>query len=287
MTFLLLVLLFSSCEKENYEFGDIVAPTNLTITPEIVGKDATHPFGDGSGKVIIKASANNAITYKFIYNGQEFVAASGYKTFTFGITGTKKYTITAVANGKGGASSSTTFEVEVLVEYLAPADLLTMLHANGSRTWRIKAEVNKHFGLGPVGGEINSQWYGAPPNSKANTGMYDDRITFNSNGSYSYNTGDDGFVFGRQVLIEQLNGPGGVADLKDILSYPYSSFSGQYILTAPNSVETITLSGLGFIGYYIGGNHQYRIFSRKANEMILSTADGNNEFEWWFTLVAE
>lgn len=285
MSFLLLVLLFSSCSKDNYEFGDIVAPTNFTITPEIVGIDATHPYGDGSGVVNIKVTADNAITFKYIFNGQEFVSASGEKQFLFDKRGVNKYTITVVANGKGGVSSSTTFEVEVFAEYSPPADLVTMLTNDSSRTWRIKAEANSHFGLGPVGGSVVNEYYGAPANSKANTGMYDDRFTFNSNGTFSHNTGIDGTVFGRKVLIEQLNGPGGTADGNDILQYPYASYSGPYALTAPNNVETINLPGLGFMGYYTGGNHQYRIFSRSANEMVLSTVDGNNEFEWWFVLV--
>jgi hypothetical protein len=117
--------------------------------------------------------------------------------------------------------------------------------------------------------------------------MYDDRITFNVNGSFSHNTGPDGWVFGRKVLIEQLNGPGGVADGDDIIQYPYASYVSQYILTAPNGVETINISGLGFIGYYTGGSHQYRIFKKSANEMLLSTVDGNNGFEWWFVIVPE
>jgi hypothetical protein len=285
ISFLSFILLLSSCEKDNYEFGDIVAPTNLTITPEIVGKDASNPYGDGTGVVNITAKADNAISYKFIYNGVEKVVPSGYQPYTFGNTGINKYTITVIANGRGGISSSATIEFEVLVLYTPPAELVTLLTANSSRTWRIKAEGNNHFGLGPVGGAIITEWYGAPANSKANTGMYDDRFTFNANGTFSHDTGVDGTVFGRKILIEELNGPGGVADGADILQYPYASYSGQYILTAPNSVETITLTGLGFIGYYIGGNHQYRIFKRENDEIVLSTADGNNEFEWWFVIV--
>lgn len=287
LTFLVTLLIFSSCETENYEFGDIVTPTNLTVTPEIVGKDATHPFGDGSGVVNITAKADSAISYKFIYNGSETVKAGGQLTYNFGNTGTNKYTITVVASGKGGVSSSTTIEIEVLVVYVPPAELVTILTGNSSRTWRIKAEGNGHFGLGPVGGSIPTEWYGAPANSKSNTGMYDDRFTFNSNGSFSHNVGPDGWVFGRKVLIEQLNGPGGVADGDDIIQYPYTNKTGQYILTAPSGVETMSLSGTGFIGYYTGGNHQYRIFKREANEMILSTVDGNNGFEWWFVIVPE
>lgn len=287
LTFLVTLLIFSSCETEDYEFGDIVTPTNLTVTPEIVGKDATHPFGDGSGVVNITAKADSAISYKFIYNGSETVKGGGQITYNFGNTGTNKYTITVIASGKAGVSSSSTIEIEVLVVYVPPAELVTILTGNSSRTWRIKAESANHFGLGPVGGSIPTEWYGAPANSKSNTGMYDDRFTFKTDGSFSHNTGADGWVFGRKVLIEQLNGPGGVADGDDIIQYPYASYGSQYILTAPSGVETLNISGLGFIGYYTGGNHQYRIFKRSANEMVLSTVDGNNGFEWWFVIVPE
>jgi hypothetical protein len=287
LTFLITLLFFSSCEQENYEFGDIVTPTNLTITPEIVGKSATRPFGDGSGIVNITAKANNAISYKFIQNGVETVKGSGQLTYNFGNTGVNKYTVTVVASGTAGVSTSTTIEIEVLVVYVPPAELVTTLTGNSSRTWRIKAEGNGHFGLGPVGGSVPTEWYGAPPLAKANTGMYDDRYTFKTDGSFSHNVGADKWVFGRKVLIEELNGKGGVADGDDIIQYPFTNNAGQYTLTAPNGVETITLSGKGFIGYYTGGTHKYRIFRRSSNEMILSTADGNNGFEWWFVIVPE
>lgn len=287
LTFLVTLVLFSSCETENYEFGDIVTPTNLIITPDIVGKSATNPFGDGSGVVNVTAKADNAVSYKFIYNGGETVKPSGYLPYNFGNTGTNKYIITVVASGKGGTTSSATIEFDVKVLYVPPAELVTILTGNSSRTWRIKAEGNAHFGLGPVGGNIPTEYYGAPANAKLNTGMYDDRFTFKKDLSFSHNVGADGTVFGRKVLIEQLNGPGGVPDGDDIIQYPFRNNAGQYILTAPNKVETITLSGLGFIGYYTGGTHQYRIFKRSANEMILSTVDGNNGFEWWFVIVPE
>jgi hypothetical protein len=287
LTFLVALLVFSSCEKENYEFGNIDAPTNLTITTELVGKDASNPFGDGSGKVNITAKADNAVSYKFIGNGEEKVRSSGYLPFSFTKTGVNKYTITVVASGKGGVSSSKTFEVEVLALYEPPAELVTILNGNSSRTWRIKAEGNNHFGLGPVGGNVPTEWYGAPANAKSNSGMYDDRFTFKSDLTFSHNVGADGTVFGRKVLIEQLNGPGGTADGDDILQYPFASYNATYSFSEVNTYETITITGTGFIGYYTGGNHQYRIFKRSANEMILSTVDGNNGFEWWFVIVPE
>ena len=287
LTFLVTLVLFSSCETENYEFGAIVAPTNLTITPVLVGKDANNPFGDGSGKVNITAKADNAVSYKFIGNGEEKIRTSGYLPFSFTKTGINKYTVTVVATGKGGVSSSKTIEIEVLALYEPPAELVKILNGNSTRTWRIKAEGNNHFGLGPVGGNVPTEWYGAPANAKSNTGMYDDRFTFKSDLTFSHNVGADGTVFGRKVLIEQLNGPGGTADGDDILQYPFTSYNATYSFSEVNTYETITLTGKGFIGYYTGGNHQYRIFKRSANEMILSTVDGNNGFEWWFVIVPE
>jgi hypothetical protein len=287
LTFLITLFIFSSCETENYEFGAIVAPTNLTITPVLVGKDANNPFGDGSGKVNITAKADNAVSYKFIGNGEEKIRTSGYLPFSFTKTGINKYTVTVVATGKGGVSSSKTIEIEVLALYEPPAELVKILNGNSTRTWRIKAEGNNHFGLGPVGGNVPTEWYGAPANAKSNTGMYDDRFTFKSDLTFSHNVGADGTVFGRKVLIEQLNGPGGTADGDDILQYPFTSYNATYSFSEVNTYETITLTGKGFIGYYTGGNHQYRIFKRSANEMILSTVDGNNGFEWWFVIVPE
>jgi hypothetical protein len=287
LTFMVTLLLLSSCETENYEFGDITTPTNLTITPVLVGKDANNPFGDGSGKVNITAKADNAVSYKFIGNGEEKIRTSGYLPFSFTKTGINKYTVTVVATGKGGVSSSKTIEIEVLAVYEPPTELVTILNGNSSRTWRIKAEGNNHFGLGPVGGNVPTEWYGAPANGKSNTGMYDDRFTFKSDLTFSHNVGADGTVFGRKVLIEQLNGPGGTADGDDILQYPFASYNATYSFSEVNTYETITITGTGFIGYYTGGNHQYRIFKRSANEMILSTVDGNNGFEWWFVIVPE
>ena len=52
-------------------------------------------------------------------------------------------------------------------------------------------------------------------------------------------------------------------------------------------IETLNLTGIGFLGYYVGGNHQYQILSRSANEMVVKTTDGNGQFDWGFTLIAE
>ncbi|WP_428741775.1 glucan endo-1,3-beta-D-glucosidase [Tenacibaculum sp.] len=285
--FLSIVLLFSSCQDDNLELGDLVAPSNIDVKVLYADGDsfvATGP-GDGTGVVKLEATADNAISYQFVYNGEAKSAPAGREGYTFSKLGLNTYAITVLAFGRGGISSSKTLEVQVLSTYSPPADLLTMLTADSERVWRIKAESKPHFGLGPVGGTTPFEWYSAGANEKDGFGMYDDRYTFNIDGTFTAVTNGD--VFGRITLIDELGGSGGTVDGADVENYVYNDYQAQWFLTAPGGVETLNLTGLAFIGYYTGGNHQYVIFSRTADEMVLTTTDGNNEFNWWFTLVPE
>ena len=291
-----LLLVLTSCQEEDLTFGDVTAPTNLQITAEIVGADSSNPNGDGSGVVNFVATADNAISYQYVYNGARTPAPNGMKSYNFATLGLNTYSVTVIASGTGGASSSKTIDVEVLSLYEPPADLITMLTSDSTRTWRIKSEGGSHFGLGPVGGIFN-EFYGASPEEKAGVGMYDDRYIFNIDGTFTHITNglnDDGgvntegTVFGREVLINELSGPGeGTANGADIENYPYSDYTAQWFLTAPGGVETLSLTGIGFLGYYIGGDHTYKIEMRSANEMSVRSTDGNGQFDWGFVLIGE
>ncbi|CAH8282858.1 hypothetical protein EV196_101709 [Mariniflexile fucanivorans] len=284
--FLITILAFTSCQEDDLTIGDLVAPSNIEITVTYIDNDTESPApGLGSGEIKVSATADNATAYQFIIQGKTLLQKAGSASHTFTTLGTNTYAVTVVAYGTGGVSSSKTIEVEALALYEPPADLITMLTSNSSRTWRISAESKPHFGLGPVGGGTPFEWYSAGANDKDGTGMYDDRYTFNIDGTFTAVT--NGTVFGREVLIDELGGSGGTADGADILNYVYGDYTAQWSLTAPSGVETISLSGLAFIGYYTGGNHQYIIHSRSANEMVLTTTDGNNGFNWWFTLIPE
>ncbi|TYP74370.1 glycoside hydrolase family 16 protein [Aquimarina intermedia] len=289
-----IIFLLIGCQEDDVSVGAIIAPTNIQVTADIVGSDESNPNGDGSGTVIFKANAENAIAYQFVYNGNVQSSPSGIQEYTFGNTGLSTYQVTVIAVGAGGVSSSTTVEVDVLVLYEPPIELITML-TTGS--WRIKSEVQGHFGLGPVEGEEPGQFFSAPPNSKENVGMYDDRYIFGEDATFTHitnNENDDptlnpeGTVFGRIDLIDELAGPGtGTVDGADVLNYPYSDYTGSWAISAPGGVETISLTGTSFIGYYTGGNHKYELYKyaeQPANELILRTTDGNNEFDWWFII---
>lgn len=291
-----MLTLFYSCQENDYSFGEIITPSNIQITAEIVGVDANNPNGDGSGVVNFTATADNAVSYKYVFNGAETVSLSGKNTISFSKVGLHNYTVTVVASGTAGVSSSKTIQVEVLSTYAPPEALIAKLYgfdpanpaALTSRTWKIQSAKPGHFGLGPVGGSVLSEWFSAAPDEKAGVGMYDDRFIFSSDGTFMHMTNGD--IFGRDPLIVNDLGPntGGNVNGADIENYVYADYSGTYSIIAPGGVETIALSGFSFIGYYTGGNHQYQIFDRNTpNEMILKTTDGNVGFDWWFILVLE
>ncbi|ETN95845.1 hypothetical protein SAMN04487906_0784 [Zhouia amylolytica] len=283
---LLTLLSFSSCDEDNYEFGDIVSPSNLNIEIDIVGADSENPYGDGSGVVNFSVNADNALSYKFAFEGSEAVATSGEYTYNFSKTGTHVYTVTVIAIGTGGVATSQAVEVEVLALYAPPQDLLDMLYGDGSRTWRIKNEAAGHFGVGPAE-ETSPIWYAASPDEKSVTGMYDDRYVFTQEGDFQHLT--QGTVFGQAApLTEDFGGDKGQTanSNNEFENYPLEDYTESWSLSAPGGQETISLTGTAFFGFYVGGSHNYQIISRSENEMLVKTI-GNDGNAWFFILIAE
>tara|TARA_R110002049_G_scaffold24588_2_gene86932 strand:- start:4628 stop:6250 length:1623 start_codon:yes stop_codon:yes gene_type:complete len=296
IVFFSLAITLFGCQENEYEFGEIVPPSNINIEVQIFGADAANPNGDGSGVVSFSAKADNATSYTFYYEGVGKTAPSGNTTFNFSVLGLNTYTINVVASGVGGVTSSKIIQVDVLSTYSAPAELITMLTNNATQTWRVKSEAIAHFGVGPAD-ETFPIWYAAAPGEKSITGMYDDAYVFNVDGSITYvtnSTNDDtavditGTIFGQATPMDQELGnigltanPGGEYE-----NYPLEDFSGVWALTAPSGQETISLSGNGFFGFYVGGNHTYQIITRSSTEMLLKTI-GADGLAWFVTLTNE
>ena len=124
--FLPLVVLLS-CQEDDLTIGDIDAPNNIEIALNYIdeGTPSAAP-GLGSGIVEFSASATNAISYHFVIQGVTKLQTNGVLSHNFSVLGNNTYTVTAIAYGAGGISSSKTIEVEVLSLYEPPADLLEM-----------------------------------------------------------------------------------------------------------------------------------------------------------------
>jgi hypothetical protein len=280
------MLALTSCTQEEYEFGALTSPSDITIVAELTGKTSTNPNGDGSGKVNFTATGKNALTYKFVFSDSQSVTSpSGKASFTYETLGTNKFVVTLVAYGAGGVSSTKTVEVEVFVAYTPPADLVTMLTADNSRTWRIKAEGPGHLGVGPADG-FSPIWYSANPNDKADWECYDDRFVFKANGDFQHIT--NGKTFGKlNAMAADLGGDQGLTpDGNGEAIYTLADYNEKWSLSAPGGQETLALTGIGYHGFYVGGNHRYSILSRSANEMSLRTI-GADGLAWYVILIAE
>jgi hypothetical protein len=278
-------LVFTSCETEDHEFGDILNPTNLQVSADLVGADENNPNGDGSGTVNLTALADNAITYKFVSNGVETMAPSGMITYNFSNTGLSTYEVTVIAIGTAGVVSNTFISLDVLVLYSPPQELLDALYTN---SWRVKAEEAGHLGVGPSDGN-EPIWYAAGAFDKVDTALYDDRYTFSSDGTLSIET--FGAIFGKKTPIDldyPNNTPYTADDVQndEYFYYPAEDFSSMWSVSAPGGVESINLSPNGYLGMYVGGNRSYTILERSSNYLHLRTIgmDGN---AWYMKLTNE
>lgn len=167
-----LLLLVGSCKKKEYSMGELNAPTDVVINTTIVGQDATHPSGDGSGQVVINLSGKNVLSYKIDYNASDGISLehlpNGTATKTYTSIGLNTYRITVVAYGPGAAPTTVTKDIEVRSDFTPSEDIVNSLIGTGSKTWKVDKDVPAHFGVGPwSAGSVTPEWYGATPNEKA------------------------------------------------------------------------------------------------------------------------
>ncbi|APG60662.1 family 16 glycosylhydrolase [Christiangramia salexigens] len=282
-------LIMSGCQDDDLSLDTILVPSNLQV--------ATAISDDGSGLVTFTATANNAITYKFVFpDGSSAVAPEGKFTKRFTRVGLNTYLVTAVAYGKGGVSSSKSLEVEVRSDFNDP-ETKQLLTGGDSKTWYIASGVKGHLGVGqntnddgPIvdGGGFFSGDPGFGPEC-----FYDDKMIFsldaNDNIQYEYN--DNGESFVNWQFTPQFGGAGAefVDECLDT-SAPEGEVSVSLIpassgISLDASTGTVMqIGGNGFISYYIGQDH-YEVLSISENKMVLRAVQGNDTFLAWYLIL--
>lgn len=289
------LLLLVGCHDDDHSFGEVITPTNLQLEVEVVGANEEIPFGDGSGQVVFRGAANNAISYKFeLGDGRTRTQNYGEYTHTFNVTGVNTFTITMIANGRGGVKSSITTEVTVFSEFDDPVTK-SFLTGDSSKKWYMAAAVPDHFGVGP-GPELPGQeenffpsFFAAPPNALA-TCLYDDEITIsldtNNNIRFEHNNTGASFVNG---FFAATQGGGGTDDQCLPLDV-----SGQKIISlspadsnVPQDQTTgtqMTISDDGFLNYFINQS-TYEIIEITENMMRVRAiaGPGSDSLAWYFT----
>ncbi|MGC4039462.1 MAG: hypothetical protein QM710_01330 [Flavobacterium sp.] len=299
--FVLAASLFTGCQEDDYSLGELKAPTNLVITTSITGQDAANPNGDGSGLVDINVTADNAMTYKIGYNDitdlatpLQFSNMSGSVTKKFTSVGLHTYRITVIAYGKGGTSTISTKDIEVVSNFAPTPEIVTYLTNDSSKTWVVDKSVPGHFGVGPFGGSVIPEWWSAAINEKEACCpcFYTAIFTFSkvSASAYSIQSATPGGAFTKTGALASI---AGIPASGDEGCYSYGGGTGAFSFipassgisaSAPSTQTSILLSGNStFIGY--GAlQKEYEIMVINANYMYLRVQGTETGNAWYLKL---
>ncbi len=273
-------VLFIACKKTDYKFGDLKAPTGLTLATTIAGVDASNPNGNGTGIVTITAAATNALTYNIDFgDGKTQVVPTGTINYKYTNPGTYEYTITVNAVGTGGVISSVSKKVKVFVAFEIPAAILQSLTGGSSKVWVTNKDVVGHFGVGPSD-QFAPIWYAAPPNTREAC-AYDDEITFskdaNNNVFMSVDNKGDNFSIGAASAFYGFSGGDACYPINTGGNKKLAFMDATSASTSANSTRIqFTVPGNGIINFGTGGT-TYEILAISATSMSLRNigADGN------------
>lgn len=296
-----LIMVLSACKKQEYSLGDLTAPTNIVITTEVVGQDANHPDGDGSGNVNITVTADNGIACKI---GYDAASPGSYTPGIFGTKFTKKFTkngvntykIGVIISGKGGTTSIATKDVTVRSDFNPDPAIVANLTGSGSKTWVVDKSVAGHFGVGPyVKSSVTPEWWSAAVNEKVAccNCFYTATFTFIKNaasGTFSLAVASPDGAFTKTGALS--GGLPGIPAAGDEGCYAYAGGTSDFSFAPASSeidAETSTQTSITLIGNstYIGYGalqKEYEIFEITPDYMYLRVQGTETGNAWYLKL---
>lgn len=257
-------VIYISCKKPEYSFGNLTTPANLTLTTAIEGVDTNNPNGAGTGKVTITATASNAITYKVDYgDGTTEMVPSGTVTHKYSSPGTASYTVTVNAVGTGGTTSTLSKKITVYVSYTIPDFIVQDLTGGTSKVWVTDRTNPGHVGVGPTT-TFSPDYYAAAPNERADC-LYDDEITFakdaNNNITMTINNKGQSFFIAAATAFYGKSGGDNCYDIDVSGTRTLAFMDATSASTTANSTRVqFMVPGNGLINFGTGGN-TYEILS--------------------------
>lgn len=297
------LLVFTACEEDEHDFGPITSPTNVQVSAEIAGADATNVNGDGTGFVTFAATANGALAYQFNFgDGNSETNSSGVVTHRYTQVGVNSYTVIVSAVGTAGVLSSTTFDIDVYSSFEDPEAETFLAGANegDSKTWVWDATASTYLGLGPVEDDYGNLdfswpnwWNTIQPNDAEKACMTDSNVFVfakTANGLTFEQTVGPSFVPGAYASLIGVAGDTchdeSVATtmfgVKNVSFFPSSSkaaLEGAYD-GEPYRQTSFKLSDGGFMGWYVG-DVEYDIISITANTLHVRCIQEGGGFAWY------
>ena len=295
LAFAALLITLGSCQKDEYDLGELVAPTNVTLSYEIVGADAENPNGDGSGMVHFTATAENAVTFTFDFGDgtDKMISASGKVTKQFSVTGLNTYNVTVDAVGTGGITSTKAAQLDVLSNF-EDEEAVTFLTGGDTKTWYWAYDQPGHVGLGPVTEDYGNldftwpNWWSIGAYDEEKACMYDVEFVFTKteNGGVTFQQ-MNGPAFVPGLYAGEINVdpgdvcymPGEIEQLTEDLLYSVKNvtFSPSTTLAAEAGDyrgTAMTISDNGFMCWWVGAS-TYDIIEITENTLSVRIEQGN------------
>ena len=312
---LVLILTINSCQDNDYKVGEIIVPTNVAVSAEIIGQDVSNPdllYGDGSGFVTFTATADDEINYQLDFgDGKKAVAPTGVYTHRFTKTGIHTYTVIVNATGTAGVGTSTSLEVTVYSSFedIEAENILTgstdVNDIGSSKKWYWQADVDIHVGLGPVtddygNGEFayEAWWNGIKAWDDEKGCMYNNEFVFTrtANGITFEQTVGPAFVPAAYASEIGVSGDQchddtvatnmfGVKNVSFAPSSSKAALEGTYGENAqgeprPYRKTSFEISDGGFMGWFVGAS-TYDIIYMTNDELLVRIIQAGNGFAWY------
>jgi hypothetical protein len=296
--FMILPFILINCQADEASFGAIETPSNLQVTATIVGQSTAEPFGDGSGLVRFTATADHAISFKYIFgDGTNQNAPSGIFEKRYTQNGVNTFTVTVIASGKGGVSTTKNIEVEVLSNF-TDDEAVGYLTGGTSKNWYFSATEIGHLGVGPntTNAEQNyfAYYYMAQPWEKLGTPesscLYQNVLKFSKvNNQLKFELNNNGSTYFNASYQGVANGTAGydycysydTSGQKNVSLAPSESLVKANNVPGQTRGTVMNFSDNGFMGYYVGSN-SYEILSITDNRMVVRVLQGNNTGLAWY-----
>ena len=298
LTLILTALIFCGCHDDEFSIGEVKAPTNIQIEADIIGQDDDFPFGDGSGEVVFRVTADNGINYGFDFgDGNSERSTGGETSHFFSRSGVNDYVVSVTVSGPGGAKSVETTEITVLSLFDDPETFQFLTGGEGqAKQWKIARNEPGHLGVGPTD-SFGPDFFAAAPNQLAEC-LYDDEITLtgaiNETIVFEHDNIDPdgvGVTFVNAAFNDGLGG-GGPDDQclpLDVTGQKNLGLAAANFGT-PEEVTTgtqFTISDGGFMAYFINTS-TYEILEITDDFLYLRALSGSSDqLAWYFKFTTD
>jgi len=280
-----LAALMVACSPQDIHHpSESEVPSAEGITPVVTVDDATNQvtfsLPDGVTGVIP--------VWEFQDKNGDYTVYSARDDFQKIFASAGTYTVRLQIMNNAGLSPDyvdVTFTIKnTLVNYDKYVTFLAGGTSSSSKQWRLKGEIDNHFGCGPSG-TTGLEWWAAKAYEKESTGIYEDRVTFTSDYGYTYDPGEDGNTFVNLNVTASPYISGQSEDYTfavdaQTTTYSFEVEGDDLYLVLPSGTLFMYIPNDGFVS-----DTRFKVENANAKTLELVTDDGS--IAWHFTLTSE